>query len=144
MWAPGGRLSEGLSHTVEGARAAGLTFTHLLWLQGEADAMAHTPAQAYRERFAAMLAALRHEGVAAPIFVARASRCAKTRPDEEIRGAQSALVASDLSILAGPDTDALGFAERFDGCHFSSEGLDRAADLWVEAIGSARRNPGRP
>jgi len=28
----------------------------------------------------------------------------------------------------------LGFAERYDGCHFSTEGLERAADLWLDAL----------
>ena len=32
----------------------------------------------------------------------------------------------------------------FDGCHFSAEGLDRAADLWVEAIASAKLDPIKP
>ena len=136
-WAPGGALSAGVARTIAAAREAGLAFTHLLWQQGEADAIARTPAQVYREQFLAMLAAIRREGVNAPIFVARASRCGRVRPSEAIRGAQHALIDPALGILAGPDTDALGFAERFDGCHFSTEGLDRAAELWLDAIESA-------
>ena len=32
----------------------------------------------------------------------------------------------------GPDTDALtNIIMRFDGCHFSTAGLDRAAQLWA-------------
>lgn len=143
-WAPGGSLAAELSRTVADARSAGLTFTHLLWLQGEADAMMHTSAQSYRERFTAMLAALRRGGVDAPIFVARASRCAKFRPSDEIRGAQAALVDPDRAIFAGPDTDTLGFAERYDGCHFSAEGLDHAAQLWIEAIDGAHLPATRP
>jgi hypothetical protein len=37
-------------------------------------------------------------------------------------------------VHAGPNLDALGFAERYDGCHFSTEGLERAADLWLDAL----------
>lgn len=81
-----------------------------------------------------MLAPIRRLGVDAPIYVARATRCAKAGPSAEIRGAQGGLVDPPSRILAGPDTDALGLAERYDGCHFSSEGLDRAAALWLEAL----------
>lgn len=133
-WAPGGSLHGWLLSVIAGARDSGLVFTHLLWQQGEADAMAKTSAQAYREGFLAMLAAIRRMGVDAPIYAARATRCAKARPSEEIRGAQGGLIDPSLRILAGPDTDALGFAERYDGCHFSTEGLDRAAALWLEAL----------
>jgi hypothetical protein len=135
-WAPGGNLHDALLRVISDAHERGLTFTHLLWQHGEADALAHTSGQAYRERFLAMLAAIRRAGVSAPIYVARASRCGRVRPVEEIRTAQSALIEPAKGVLAGPDTDALGFALRYDGCHFSAEGLDRAAELWRDAIHS--------
>jgi hypothetical protein len=140
-FAPGGSLNAGLLATIADARAHGLSFTHLLWEQGEADAMAHTPGPAYREKFNAMLASIRREGVAAPIFVARATRCAKFRPSEEIGDAQAALADPGAGVLAGPDLDTLGFGDRYDGCHFSTEGLDRAADLWLRAIETERGPP---
>jgi hypothetical protein len=37
-------------------------------------------------------------------------------------------------IFAGPDTDLLGYAYRYDGCHFSTEGLEAYADAWLTAI----------
>jgi hypothetical protein len=140
-WAPGGSLHGALLSVLASARDSGLTFTHLLWQQGEADAIARTSGQAYRESFVAMLAAIRDQGVSAPIYVARASRCGKVRPSAEIRGAQDRLVDPALGILAGPDTDLLGFAERYDGCHFSNEGLERAAESWLAAIQTGRQMP---
>ncbi len=133
-WAPGGSLHGWLLSVIAEARDSGLVFTHLLWQQGEADAMAKTSAQSYREGFLAMLAAIRRLGVDAPIYIARASRCGKARPSEEIRSAQGGLIDPALRIRSGPDTDVLGFSERYDGCHFSTEGLDRAAALWLEAL----------
>jgi hypothetical protein len=138
-WAPGGSLHDGLLSAIAGARDSGLTFTHLLWQQGEADALARTSGKAYRESFMAMLDAIRRQGVSAPIHVARASRCGKIRPSEEIRSAQSALADPALGIVAGPDTDALGFGERYDGCHFSTEGLDHAAELWLGTVQAGRQ-----
>lgn len=133
-FAPGGGLHGGLMAAIAGAREQGLTFTHLLWQQGEMDAMMRTSGEAYREQFGAMLASIRRAGVDAPIYVARATRCARSRPSTEIGNAQSGLVDPASGILAGPDMDQLGFAERYDGCHFSTEGLERAAQLWQEAV----------
>src|SRR6185436_12155389 len=41
-FAPGGSLHEGLLDAIAGARERGLAFTHLLWEQGEADAIERT------------------------------------------------------------------------------------------------------
>ena len=133
-FAPGGSLHEGLLELLAATRASGLAFTHLLWEQGEADAFARTPGPLYRDRFGAMLASIRGRGIDAPIYVARTTRCAKVHPSEELRNAQLALVNPQTGIRAGPDLDTLGFGERYDGCHFSTEGLERAADLWLAAI----------
>ena len=140
-WAPGGSLHDGLLAVLGRARNSGLTFTHLLWQQGEADAFARTPGKAYQENFMAMLGAIRRQGVSAPIYVARVTRCGKVRPSDEIRNAQSGLVDAAMGILAGPDTDVLGFAERYDGCHFSSDGQVHAAESWLAALQAGRQVP---
>jgi hypothetical protein len=44
------------------------------------------------------------------------------------------VVDARAGILPGPDTDSIGFAERYDGCHFSTEGMEHAARLWLDAI----------
>ena len=54
------------------------------------------------------------------------------RGSDAIRSAQSALVNPPAGILPGPDTDALGFADRYDGCHFSTEGLENNRKPVVE------------
>jgi hypothetical protein len=143
-FAPGGSLHDGLLSVIADARSHGLAFTHLLWDQGEADAFARTSPDAYRQRFGAMVAAIRGLGANAPIYVARTTRCAKVRPSGELHDAQGALVNPAAGILAGPDLDVLGFGDRYDGCHFSTEGLERAADLWLAAIKApAAPNPAR-
>ncbi len=133
-WTPGGDLHPRLLSVVDEARGAQLQFTHVLWHQGEADAMRGTTARAYEERFRLLVSALRARGVTAPIYVARASRCARHHPSDEIRQAQQALVERADGVFAGPDTDILGFGDRYDGCHFTTEGLERAAVLWLQAI----------
>lgn len=133
-WAPGGSLHEALLARIEKAQASGLNFSHLLWHQGEADARLGTGEAQYRESFLAMLAAIRKAGTHAPVYVAVASRCGKVRPYEAVRNAQIGLRDSAAGIFGGPDTDALGFGDRYDGCHFSNEGMEKAAGLWWEAI----------
>lgn len=138
-FAPGGSLHEALLAVVSAARKSGLSFTHLLWEQGEADAIAHTSASSYRGKFDAMLAGIRRLGIDAPIYVARTTRCAKVRSSDEIGDAQGSLVNAAAGVLAGPDLDSLGFGDRYDGCHFSTEGMERAADLWLSAIKASPR-----
>jgi len=137
-WAPGGRLHQDLLRNVREARRARLAFTHLLWHQGESDAALGTAAETYQARFLAMLAAIRALGVKAPAFVAVATRCGEYSPNESIRVAQLSLVNPALGIFAGPDTDQLGPEYRYDGCHFSDQGLEAHAQLWLEVIRAHR------
>jgi hypothetical protein len=55
-------------------------------------------------------------------------------PNEVIRSAQRAVVDLALGIFAGPDTDTIGVADRYDGCHMAQSGLIKHASLWVEAL----------
>ncbi|MCC6532905.1 MAG: hypothetical protein IT531_10175 [Burkholderiales bacterium] len=143
-WAPGGNLHARLLALIADARAAGLEFTHLLWHHGEGDAIAGTAGEAYAADLRAMIRSLRSQGVGAPIYVSLATRCARVRVDEAIRAAQRSVIDPAERILPGPDTDVLGFGERYDGCHFSTEGIERAAELWLQAIrGSARPDGAR-
>ncbi len=137
-WAPGGNLHEPLLSLMTQARASGMAFTHLLWHHGEADALANTPLEEYEAALRALIASIRSHGVDAPMYVAMSTRCGRTRPNGSIRQAQSAVVDGEAGILPGPDTDSLGLAERYDGCHFSTEGLDRAAELWLQVIRTSR------
>ena len=106
-WAPGGLLHKDLLRNIDEAVEAGYTFTHLLWHQGESDAVLGTSTQEYEDRFRAMLASIRQHGVDAPAFVAVATRCGPFVPNPEIRKAQQDLVDPALGIFAGPDTDVL-------------------------------------
>jgi hypothetical protein len=73
----------------------------------------------------------------APIVVAYATVC-RTPPNAEIRRAIDAEIATDSQLRRGPDLDTLrGDDLRYDGCHFSAEGLKRAAELWRAAIADA-------
>jgi hypothetical protein len=139
-WSPGGDIHPKLIQRIREAKPMGLTFTHLLWHQGESDALSKTSKIAYQKSFHAMLDSIRREGVTAPIYVSVATRCNKERPNRTIQEAQTELVNPSEGIYAGPNTDILGLEYRYDGCHFTDEGLQEAALLWLEVLTGSRRD----
>ena len=132
-WAPGGDLHAKVLGAIREVRGSGLGVTHLLWHQGESD-VGTTGTLAYKTMFLDLLVSIRNEGVDAPIYVSVTTRCHNQGADRTIRRAQQELVDPSLGIYAGPDTDKLGRRYRYDRCHFSTEGLDEFADLWLRAL----------
>ena len=133
-WTVNGDLHPRLVEAIRDVQSHGLPITHVLWHQGEKDAMLHTSKHAYKQMFMDMVSSIRQHGVMAPIYVSVATRCQKVRAQEEIRQAQQELVDMDKGIYAGPDTDTLDWYYRYDGCHFSDEGLETCAALWLEKL----------
>ena len=131
-WTVDGELHAGILEAVREVQAQGLNITHLLWHQGESDL--NTPADAYRSMFQTMVASIRSEVVDAPIYVSVATRCHQQGPNKTVRQAQQSLIDPARNIYAGSDTDTLGASYRYDGCHFSTAGLERAAELWLRAL----------
>lgn len=138
-WAPGGDLHPRVTAAIQQLKAAGFTITHLLWHQGETDATIDTSQDQYQQRFTAMLGSIRAAGVQAPIYVSVTSRCGDRLPHPTIQAAQRALVDPIQGIFPGPNTDELDDADRYDRCHFSASGLNKAADLWFKALISQPR-----
>jgi hypothetical protein len=83
-WKPDGDLHPAILQAIHDVETQGLTITHLLWHQGESDALLKTSKSAYKRMFMAMLSSLRKQGVNAPLYVSVATRCQKQRPDEQI------------------------------------------------------------
>lgn len=150
-WAPGGGLFQRVVLAQHILAKRGIKPTHVLWAQGESDAGSETSRREWRDGFRAMVAGMRELGIDAPVFVARSTYCHQVRPNSAaILEAQLEVVDPAIGILAGPDTDTLGPELRFDGCHFSNEGLARAAVLWADCLESQRSSrlsapePSRP
>ncbi len=147
-WIPSGRrhgrTGLALSRLRRGVGKQLLSFSGVLWQQGEAEAN-HTRMSetVYRMHFYDIVADLRANGVFAPIFIARATLCEAGehphRNQDAIRMAQTCLANPTQGILPGPDTDVIGLNERTDGYHLSAQGLERCAELWFDAI-AERRN----
>ena len=140
-WSPGGGLHRKLLERIRETQSMGLTFTHLLWHQGPSNAIDKMAKAAYQDAFHAMLDGIRKEGVTAPVYVSVATRCNKEGPNQTIQEAQTELVNPLEGIFEGPNTDTLGLEYRFDGCHFTDKGLQRAALLWLEVLTRSPRSP---
>lgn len=128
-----GPLTRRLDGLLQQLSAAGLQPEAVLWQQGEADAMAGTRAEDYVARFGDLRTRLRSSGIRAPILVARSSRC-RGADSRQIYAAYDHVLAKWPDVQRGADTDTLGGELRIADCHFSRMGLQRAADLWAEAL----------
>lgn len=132
-WAPGGAHHPRALLALKRLKSADLPVTFALWHQGEGDATPDFSKSEYKRHFMGMFTSLRLQGTKADFFVPLASLC-RDSPHSGVREAQAELVDPKRGIYAGPDTDTLGLKERFDGCHFSSRGLDKHARLWFETL----------
>jgi lysophospholipase L1-like esterase len=138
-WAPGGDLNERIAERFALLAELGLAPDVVLFHQGEMDAKQGTTSDDYSERLNAVIASVRRFGVEAPLLVAVASYC-HGRTSENVTAAQEAAVDLVRGIYAGANTDQLrGATLRFDDCHFSTAGLERAADLWLDALAKVGR-----
>ncbi|HVY12381.1 MAG TPA: sialate O-acetylesterase [Alphaproteobacteria bacterium] len=134
-WAPEGDLHPMLMEVVRGVQKH-YRITHLLWHQGELDFVLKTPEADYARAFQALLQSLREEGVAAPIYVCRATFVpdAGWTADNPVAAAQAKLV-DGKTVFAGPDTDRhVPAADRHDQLHFAASGLETFARLWAEIL----------
>jgi hypothetical protein len=133
-WTSTGDLHGRIVGAIDDARAAGLDITHLLWHQGESDNALKTTRVQYRAMLMDMISSVREHGLTAPIYISVASQCGEAA-SAEIRQAQMGVISIADGILPGPDTDTLGPAFRLPGgCHFSDDGLEQFAALWLDAL----------
>jgi Carbohydrate esterase, sialic acid-specific acetylesterase len=133
-WTANGRMFPRLTQTLKRLQRAGISVTHALWQQGEAEgALPNADGATWVSHFREMVVTLRQDAISAPIFVAQGTVCGGASSDR-IRAAQRAVVAPSAGIFAGPDMDVIGRDERWDGCHFATAGLEKAAELWFGVV----------
>src|SRR5215212_3248123 len=150
-WAAGGDLNGAMIETASQLQRRGFRVTHVLWVQGEIDYVKGTNEKAYRDRFVSLVSSLRSHGVAAPVYVAIATKClgasnGGTRfhsPDNPIARAQLALPDPGVNLRSGVNSDALlGDLDRYDDCHFSAWGEQKVAKAWADLLSTAPAEPG--
>ncbi|WP_148661397.1 sialate O-acetylesterase [Roseateles chitosanitabidus] len=112
----------------------------VLWQQGEADARDRTAMAEYRDALAALRTDMGMRGLRAPWWLARSTYCPPHDGGQVREAVRELLAIPDSGFLAGPDTDALSLPLR-NGCHFTADGVTRAAALWADAL---RPEAGKP
>ena len=133
-WSPGGRMHPRLSRALKQLRRKGIVVTHFLWQQGEAEADQSQPnPAAWLTHFNAIANVVRSAAAECDIYVARCTIC-RNAPNPVVRSAQQQAIDLQKRIFPGPDLDVIGLDDRWDCCHFSVRGLERAAELWLQAI----------
>ncbi len=152
-WRPrGGKYFEVLLATVAALREAHFEPSAVLWHQGEYNAFAFSTSGAedgtilhvtpqmkeagrlsYLRNDLEIIAGLRAADVTAPVFVATATLCGSVA-DEIIRSAQAAVPNPAQGVYAGPDTDKIGLALRYDRCHMSHAGTVLHARMWADRL----------
>ncbi len=133
-WIPGARLHPRVTAAANALLETGIKPTHVVWHQGETEVLINTTTQVYEQQFAQLLNSIRELGIDAPVYPAVATVC-KNKGSEQIRFAQQELAKNLPGVLPGPDTDTLiSMYQRPDMCHFTSEGLEDHAQLWVQAL----------
>jgi hypothetical protein len=131
---------EGAELTINGIaklKAAGLTPTHILFQQGETDALMTTTAEQYAALLHQLVKRFRAAGFDAPFYVSRSAKCDYAGPTNvgAVRAGQLAAVDAALNIRQGPDTDTIGNeGRRPDGCHMNEIGTIANATLWAAFI----------
>lgn len=128
-----GEISAKFKQFLKDAADSGLPVAAVLLQQGESDAALSTPAARYRDSLIALRTLLDQEGISEPLVVAHSTRC-NSNPSEPLHRAVLRARESHPSIQVGPDTDTLGAAFRYDGCHFNAAGREAAAQMWMDAI----------
>ncbi len=145
-WGAGGDLNGIMTDTASQLQQRGYRATHVLWVQGEKDYVNGTNEKDYRDRFVSLVSSLRSHGVAAPVYVAIATKClgasnGGTRlhsADNPVARAQLALPDPGANLRSGVNSDALlGDLDRSDDCHFSSSGGQKVARAWADLLSTS-------
>jgi hypothetical protein len=133
-----GEYSDRIENAISKLRAASLTPTHILFQQGEKDAMLTTTQDEYISQLRGLVKRFRDAGLNAPFYVSQSTKCDMVNPKNTaaVRAAQLSAVDHLLNIRRGPDTDLIGNGGRNpdDGCHMNELGTLANAALWAAYI----------
>jgi hypothetical protein len=143
-WARGGDLNRMLVGVIRDA-GAHYTISGVLWHQGETDYRLRTGKDAYESQLRSLISSIRDAGVSTPIYISAASfeeQYLGWTPANPIVEAQRSVVDGS-GVIAGPNTDVIGAADRYDGTHFSASGQEKFADQWFEIL-SQRKSAAPP
>jgi Carbohydrate esterase, sialic acid-specific acetylesterase len=145
-WSFGGIFHKRILFLIRRLWDADLVPDVILWQQGEGNAADWDLAgRRYARRLLEIVRTFREYGIAAPFMIALCTICGPPHPNPlkrvlrafwrtNIRAGQRRAAKRDLDTLLGPDTDLIGYGDRFDLCHMSESGAQKQAEMWADAI----------
>ena len=131
LWRKNGLLNEMLENRLKDAKKNNLPISHFLWHQGETDNNEQYPD--YQNALTEIINLTKRYYPNSKFFVAQASAFCPLNSSNEILQSQKNVTKLE-NVYIGPNTDMIGQDDRWDGCHFSSRGLDKISDEWVRLI----------
>ena len=129
--------AELISNGIAKMKQADLTPTHILFQQGETDAVLTTTSEEYVSLLHQLVQRFRAAGFGAPFFLSRSTKCDYAGPKNiaAVRAGQLSAIDDALNIRPGPDTDTIGNEGRSpDGCHMNEAGTLANAVLWAAIL----------
>lgn len=138
-FAVGGQYNGRIATAKSRIDSLGLTATHVIWGQGETDALTSSPATAFQSQIQSIIDTFRNNGISAPIIIPKETFNQGAIPANagtQVRAAQAAVV-NGTDIFAGPDLDTLGNAFRIQDAqqvHFNVTGRDYVAPLMAALV----------
>lgn len=130
--------AERIDGAISRLQAAKLRPTHLLFQQGEKDAILTTTQQQYVLLLHQLVKRFRAAGFDAPFYLSQSTKCDVAEPKNAaaVRAGQLSAIDDRLDIRQGPDTDMIGNDGRNpnDGCHMNGVGTLANAALWAAFI----------
>jgi hypothetical protein len=144
QWAYEGVFNNRIRTLIRRLYDAKLAPDYILWHQGEANLESYDiGGRQYRKNLLEVVSTFRQYGIAAPFFIALATRCGPPHPNPGfLRSGQQSAVNAQIGTFLGPDTDLIGLEHRFDECHMRESGLELHARAWADAIANHRKTHG--
>jgi hypothetical protein len=136
QWAYEGLFNRRIRALIRRLHDARLPTHYILWHQGEGNpGTLDVGGRQYRKNLLEVVHTFRQYGIAAPFFIALATRCGAPHPHGDvIRSGQRGAVNAQIGTFLGPDTDSIGNEHRHDYCHMNESGLELHAKGWADAI----------
>lgn len=131
QWRNGGDLHAMLERRLKDAQDNHIPITHFLWHQGESDN--GTYENEYEKGLTEVIHLTQRYYPKAKFFVSQASAHCPNTSSEGILKSQRDVTKLD-NVFLGPNTDLIDAMDRWDGCHLSGRGVEKASNDWVELI----------
>lgn len=133
-WTPNGDLFTRIIIAKKQLDTIGLSYTHVFYHQGEADALLKTSYVRYKSSLEYINKGLKKLDIHAPFFVSIVGKFGKSI-NTDIRFAQYEFINENKNVFIGSNSDIIyDEGDRYQIGHFTNNGLDKHAVQWINAI----------